>query len=528
MRPTWTELPKIALSMGILAAACSPATPAGLVITRLALAEGDTNCSDGPHPVSTADVAMLHLTMRHPERATFERQIDIEPAARSVQLNEIPVGEDWDLRLTGFQSSAAFNAGTYSWLGRRSGVDIAADKGTGAGILLLRAEALQCTRSPMAQAAMLSVATRLSDGRVLITGGVDSFSSGDCDGCRWGIATRSATIYDPVTGSFAATAAMPNARVGHAAALDERGRVIIVGGTNRIRLGGEHTIDLGGSGLRDTSLIFDPSNERWIEYESLWGKRAFHTLTTVSSEAMVAAGGFAEDGRVHSDALRLAVGEDSIRLAETPEQLNCPRVGHQALVYQGELILWGGTRCPDGEQIVPEIWTQRAGVRLADTERWGSEANLSFATAVELKTGTFLIVGGAVYRDGALQTPNRENSYYYLAETETHVRSKTLPEGVPSIFGSSVRMSQGNRAWIGGGFADLGLLEARHGYTVFDDNSETFSPAAQLPGLSGALTATAAGANQALVAGGAEACGACDGGLSTLAGAAVFASAEDH
>ena len=517
-----------ALMLGLSCVSCAPNAAPNLTISRLALAEGDIDCGDGPTPVSTTDVAILHLQLTHPERPTFEQRVDIEPGARSVQVGSIPVGEDWDVRLTGFQSAANFSAGTYSWLGRRAGVDVAADQSTGAGILLLRVEALQCTRAPMAQPNMLSVATTLKDGRVLLTGGIDAFSVADCEGCRWGEASRRAILYDPVTGSFSATASMPDARVGHAASLDGSGRVLIVGGAQRVRLGGEHSVDLGDAGLRDSSLLFDPATERWTEVETLWGQRAFHTLTLLNDGSLITAGGFADRGRIHSDVLRLSVTEDSVRLVETAEAMRCPRVGHQAFRYQDEVVLWGGSRCTDSDQSAPEIWSPRAGLRLADTERWGSEANLSFATSVELQTGTFLIAGGSVYRDGSLQTPNRENSYYFLAETETHVRAVMLPEGIPALFASAVRLSRGRRAWLGGGFADLQFNEPRHGYTLFDDNADGFQFAAQLPGLAGGITASHAGTNQVLIAGGASACSDCSPGLRLLNSAAVFSSAEDH
>ena len=137
-----------------------------------------------------------------------------------------------------------------------------------------------------------------------------------------------------------------------------------------------------------------------------------------------------------------------------------------------------------------------------------------FASSVELQRGTFLIIGGAVYRDGTLQTPNRENSYYYLAETETHARVM-LPEGIPSLLGGSVRLSQSRRALFGGGFADLQLSEPRHGYTLFDDNGWLLNGVAaprHLRGDNGKRSSE----NQALVAGGAATCSNCDGGLATL------------
>ena len=516
------------LVLGILAFGCAPATPTGLVINRLTHAEGTTDCNSGPHPVTTTEVAMLHLSMTHPERDSFESSLAIDPASRSINVADVPSGEEWDLRLTGFLSQSAFNAGTYSWLGRRSGIDIQPDRGTGAGILLLRVEALQCTRTPRDQGTMLAVTTRLADGRVLVTGGVERFSTGDCEGCRWGIAGLSAALYNPVTGAFKATASMPNTRVGHTATLLSDGRVLVLGGTNRIRLGGRDAVSLGGSGLRSTALIFDPETERWSETPAPWGKRAFHSVNAVTPDTLVAAGGFAENDRIHADLVRFHVSENSLEVDEAPLTLACPRVGHQAFVYDGELILWGGSRCESEEQLAPEHWSPRAGLRGSRADRWGTEANLSFATSVELSTGTFMILGGATYRDGALQTPNRENSYYYLAASETHVRAAMLPEGTQGLLVSAARLSAGRRLLLAGGFADLGLDEPRQAYTLFDDASDAFSPPALLPGLSGALSVAPAGANQALMMGGVKSCPSCDGGLETLLGGAVFASAEDH
>ena len=148
----------IALVMGIMALSCSPGNPPSLVINQLTLAESDTNCGDGHHPL-VQPMWPSHLGMTHPERSPFEQRVDIEPGSRSVQVASVPVGADWDLRLTGFQSDADFEAGTYSWLARRSGVDISANQGTGAGVAARVGESLQCTRSPMAQGAMLSVST---------------------------------------------------------------------------------------------------------------------------------------------------------------------------------------------------------------------------------------------------------------------------------------------------------------------------------------------------------------------------------
>lgn len=515
------------LTAAILAAACAPATPGGLVLHGLALAEGGVDCSEGPHPISTTDVAKLHLAMTHAELDSFETSVSIEPASRSVSLPEVPAGENWDLRLTGFISESAYQAGTYTWLGRRRELNISANQSTGAGVLLLAVEAMQCSRTPLGEPVMLSKATPLADGRVLISGGVERFSAGDCPDCRWGIATRNCTIYDPATGSFQAAAPLPNARVGHSATLLDDGRVLVLGGSNRVRLGAATSIDFDGAGLRDTALIWDPSADRWLETEAPWGKRAFHSVTRVAPSVYAAVGGFADGQRVHADLVRFHLENDALRMDEAVE-LACPRVGHQAFANAGDLIIWGGSRCADGEQVAPEHWGPRLGLRVSRAERWGSEANLSFGTAVELRAGTFMILGGATYRDGQLQAPNRENSYYYLAGSQSHVRAAMLPEGSQGLLGSALRLDSGQRVLLAGGFADLALNRPLSAYTFFNDDNESFSAASELPGIGGALSIAPAGENQALLVGGGRVCEGCDGGLEPLTGGLIFASAKDH
>lgn len=71
-------------------------------------------------------------------------------------------------------------------------------------------------------------ATLLSDGRVLIAGGMRRNQD----------FYRSAEMYDPVTNAFRLTGELNTQRVGHAAVLLRSGKVLIAGGLDRPRLHG--------------------------------------------------------------------------------------------------------------------------------------------------------------------------------------------------------------------------------------------------------------------------------------------------
>ena len=70
---------------------------------------------------------------------------------------------------------------------------------------------------------LTETATLLLDGKVLITGGLAGESAG-------GLALGSAELYDPATGTFSPTGNMKNARAGHAATRLADGRILITGG----------------------------------------------------------------------------------------------------------------------------------------------------------------------------------------------------------------------------------------------------------------------------------------------------------
>jgi hypothetical protein len=81
------------------------------------------------------------------------------------------------------------------------------------------------TINPMTTERYLQSSTKMSDGRVLIAGGiVDNLGFHSYHG--------SAEIYDPRTGAFSTTGAMTDSRYGHSGTLMPNGEILIAGGAN--------------------------------------------------------------------------------------------------------------------------------------------------------------------------------------------------------------------------------------------------------------------------------------------------------
>jgi hypothetical protein len=112
-------------------------------------------------------------------------------------------------------------------------------------------------------------ATLLSDGRVLIVGGV---------GNGWAGLPASALLWDPATESFSPTGALESARSGHTATSLPDGSVLIVGG------GGE-------GGVLRSAEIWDPTTIAFRPAGSLAKGRTDHTATLLVDGRVLIAGG---------------------------------------------------------------------------------------------------------------------------------------------------------------------------------------------------------------------------------------------
>jgi WD40 repeat protein len=131
-------------------------------------------------------------------------------------------------------------------------------------------------------------ATLLSDGRVLIAGGVDS--TGDASA---GKVLASAELYDPETGTFSPTGAMATARGIQTATLLSDGRVLIAGGSDFgvIAGGSASPGDVLEGNILASAELYDPKTGTFSPTGSMTTVRVDHTATLLSDGRVLIAGG---------------------------------------------------------------------------------------------------------------------------------------------------------------------------------------------------------------------------------------------
>jgi hypothetical protein len=237
-------------------------------------------------------------------------------------------------------------------------------------------------------------ATVLTDGRVLVVGGVDARADSAGDASFGGRALDSAELYDPSTRTWTATGAMTRPREGHTAILLADGRVLVFAGatTGRRRISNAElydpttgtwtptgamvtsTSDRPGVRLRDgrvlveggedgqrsfaTAELFDPTTGTWTSTGSMAVPRSRHTATLLPDGSVLVAGGN-DFGRASAPA------EETVASAELYDPVSgtwtaapamaARRAGQTAvLLFDGTVLVAGG------EQLVPHRWPTAA------------------------------------------------------------------------------------------------------------------------------------------------------------------------
>ncbi len=247
--------------------------------------------------------------------------------------------------------------------------------------------------------------TMLTDGRVLLTGGVENI------GFRAELA--SAETYDPSTGAFSPTGSMATPREGHTATLLRDGRVLVAGGSDN----GTHTLD--------SAELYDPAAGTFSRAGHLYQPRIAHTATRLLNGTVLIAGGGRGDrpgGYIAYDTAEI-FDPGTARFTPLRVRMVNARVGAAAVLLQsGRALIVGGK---SGQVLTAGITPNWASLTPLDTaEFYDPESGLFSATArmaaphylptaTLLDNGQVLVVGGWVMqgptivgmRDGEVYQP---------------------------------------------------------------------------------------------------------------------------
>ena len=224
-------------------------------------------------------------------------------------------------------------------------------------------------------------ATELSDGRVLLTGGVGYL--------------RSAEVYDPQSRTFTRVGNMAEGRIGHTATLLEDGRVLIVGGE-----------------FRASAEIFDPLTNTFRETGDMSTARVYHAATLLDDGSVLITGG--HRGRVPDiEVFKSTEVFNPLTGSFSPaDSMSVPRHKHAAVLLPDDRVLvMGGSNERDlaGRYRSAEVYEPEQGVFVTVGDMSARRHEIQ-GSAVVLENGSALIVGGAdrievfdARRDGFIQ-----------------------------------------------------------------------------------------------------------------------------
>jgi hypothetical protein len=210
-------------------------------------------------------------------------------------------------------------------------------------------------------------ATLLSDGRVLITGGVIP---------SWH-ALQEAELYNPVSDIFATAATMNVARAGHTATLLANGKVLVAGGSYQI----------GG----DSAELFDPATGLFTLTGRMTAARSSHTATLLPNGKVLIAGG----NVIGAETATTEIYDPATGLFTPTGSMAIPRIWHTAtLLPDGTVLIAGGYTRVGGnnsETATTEIYDPAIG---SFTSGATMKQGRSSHSATLLPDGRVLFVGG--------------------------------------------------------------------------------------------------------------------------------------
>ena len=215
-------------------------------------------------------------------------------------------------------------------------------------------------------------ATLLPNGQVLVAGGYTDFYAS--------VATASAELYNPATGTWATTGSMSIALIDATATLLPNGQVLVAGGYNQ-------TAFVDSPVPLTSAELYNPATGTWTITGSMNFARVYHTATLLPNGQVLVAGGFSPGSLASAELYNPATGTWTIT-----GSMNTARYSHTAALLSNGQVLVAGGCCTGGLQIASaELYNPATGT-------WTTTGSMSTGradhTATLLPNGKVLVAGG--------------------------------------------------------------------------------------------------------------------------------------
>ncbi|WP_437806597.1 kelch repeat-containing protein [Sorangium sp. So ce1078] len=312
-------------------------------------------------------------------------------------------------------------------------------------------------------------ATLLGDGRILIAGGEGPAPLAEVE------------LYDPITDSWTAAAAMNNARTGHTATVLGDGRVLVAGGQWEPEWDGDRTDPI------DSVELYDPITDSWTAAAPLRSARHHHTATLLDDGRVLVVGGSGYGG-ISLDSAEVYDPATDSWTAAAP--MLTVRTHHTAtLLGDGQVLVAGGSGEGDSDLYSAELYDPV-------TSSWLAAPPMSigrrYHTATPLDDGRVLVVGGydpIIYSGSA-------SAELYDPATSSWIAALPMNEG--RYHHTAISLADGRVLAAGGGDLGSPITSAE----LFDAATNSWSsvPALNVPRSS--HTATLLHGGRILVVGG--------------------------
>ena len=299
--------------------------------------------------------------------------------------------------------------------------------------------------APMSTERANQTATRLADGRVLVTGGAVSIPNQI-------VYLASSELYDPSTDAWQPAASLSVGRYGHRALLLPSGQVLLAGG---------RVADV--SAVTRASELYDPATDTWTAAQSMNWPRAFFSATLLTSGYAFVCGG--TNGIHPSDTCELYF--PSLDLWRSIATMSVARSAHTATLLPSGKVLIAGGQSLDGVQgalataeIYDPVTYSFAPAAPMINPRYGHTATL-------LPSGKVLVTGGGA-----------DGQYLSTAEIYDPALDQWTPApplSTPRIQHTATLLSSGKVLVVAGAYGvDLESAE------LYDPESNSWRPAGHL------------------------------------------------